>query len=213
VGYNLRFNLPLQLLRQALLEGRIGRPLAVRAEVGQYLPEWRPGDYRRGVSARKDLGGGVTLELSHELDYMRWLLGEVTAVSAQIGRLSDLEIDVEDTAEVICLFANGALGSIHLDMVQRPAVRTCRVIGTEGTISWDALEPSVRLFSHATGSWSDLWSGPCDRNEMYVLELRHFLDCVRGKALPVVTGEEGRRVLEIALAVKQSAREQRVINL
>jgi len=215
VGYNLRFYRPLQVMRQALQEGRIGCTIALRAEAGQYLPEWRPAsDYRQSVSARQELGGGVVLELSHELDYVRWLVGEVKAVSAQVGHLSDLEIDVEDTAEIILQFRNGAIGGIHLDMIQRPATRMCRIIGTEGTLTWDWFSHRVQLFSAATNRWSDLHPAKMiDRNEMYIAELRHFLDCVRGKDKPDVSGDDGRRVLEIALAAKQSSQEQRVVEL
>jgi predicted dehydrogenase len=215
VGYNFRFYRPLQIVREALIEGQIGRPIALRVEAGQYLPDWRSdSDYRQSVSARHDLGGGAVLELSHELDYVRWLAGEIKTVSAQVGRLSDLEIDVEDTAEIILQFSNGAIGSIHLDMIQRPATRTCRIIGTEGTITWDWFSHRVRLFSAATAEWSDLHPAKAiDRNEMYVEELRHFLNCVRGNEVPIVKGDDGRRVLEIALAAKQSSREQRVVKL
>jgi predicted dehydrogenase len=215
VGYNFRFYRPLQVMRQALLEGQIGRIVAVRAEVGQFLPQWRPtSDYRQSVSARRDLGGGAVLELSHELDYVRWLVGEVKAVSAQVARLSDLDIDVEDTAEIVLQFSNGAVGSVHLDMIQRAATRTCRVIGAEGTLTWDGACHRVRLFSAEANKWWDLHPAKdIDRNEMYVAELRHFLDCVRGNCTPTISADDGRRVLEIALAAKQSSRDRRVVEL
>jgi predicted dehydrogenase len=215
VGYNFRFYEPLQIIKQALDDGLLGRVLMMRAEAGQFLPDWRPGsDYRLSGSARSDLGGGVVLELSHELDYARWLMGEVTSVSARVARLSDLEIDSEDTAEIILQFSTGALGSIHLDMVQQPATRTCRISGTAGTITWDAESHSVRLFETRNRSWRDLSpASDIDRNEMYVAELRHFLECVKGNATPLIDGFEGRRILEIALAIRQSSAEQRAIEL
>jgi predicted dehydrogenase len=152
VGYVLRFQRSLQLLRSALQEGKIGRILSLRAEAGQFLPEWRPGsDYRKGVSGRRDLGGGAVLELSHELDYVPWLVGDVQSVSAQIGQLGDLEIDVEDMAEIVLRFRNGAIGSVHLDMLQRPATRTCRIVGTDGTVVWDGLSHRVHGSTQGRG--------------------------------------------------------------
>jgi predicted dehydrogenase len=214
VGYNFRFYEPLQLIKKTLDDGRIGRVLAMRAEVGQFLPDWRPGvDYRTTGSAQAELSGGVTLELSHEIDYARWLMGEVISVTAQVSRLGNLEIDTEDTAEIILQFSNGALGSIHLDMIQRPATRTCRIIGAEGTITWDWESHRVGLFDAGSLAWQDLNVRDIDRNEMYVAELRHFLDCVKGDAVPLIDGNDGRRVLEIALAIKQSSAEQRAIEL
>ncbi len=215
VGYNLRFSEPLRLLQQAASDGRIGQLLGLRAEVGQYLPDWRKDtDYRQGVSARRDLGGGAILELSHELDYARWLMGEVAAVSAQADRVSDLDIDVEDLAEITLRFQSGAIGNVHVDMVQRAVTRTCRIIGTDGTLTWDAISNQVRLFEAATQAWCELHPAiTLDRNAMYVAELRHFLDCVAQRTRPLIGGEDGWQVLKIALAAKQSAQEQRVIEL
>lgn len=215
VGYNFRFYRPLQIMQQALVKGRIGRVMAIRAEVGQFLPEWRPGkDYRQSVSARRELGGGVLLELSHELDYVRWLGGEVSAISARIGHLSDLEIDVEDTAEITMQFENSAIGSVHLNMIQRPATRICRVVGTGGTLIWDGLCHHVRLFSVASNAWSDLQpANTIDRNEMYIAELRHFLDCIEENSTPIVSGEDGRRVLKMIAAATLSSLKQQVVEL
>ncbi len=214
-GYNLRFHEPLRALHAAVSGGDIGRVLSVRAEVGQYLPEWRPSaDYREGVSARSELGGGAVLELSHELDYVRWLAGEVTEVFAWSGRLGGLEIDVEDTAEILLRLAGGALGSVHLDMVQRPYSRGCRIVGSEGTAAWDGATDRVSAWTAAKGAWSDLRpAGPVDRNASFLSELRHFLDCVRTGAPPLVPGEEGRRTLAVAMAVKASSREGRPVAL
>lgn len=215
LGYVFRFYRPLKVLRQALIEGKIGRPLILRAEVGQYLPDWRPGkDYHHCVSARQDLGGGAVLELSHELDYARWLLGEVKSVNAHLAQLGDLDIDVEDAAEIILQFNSRAIGSIHLDMIQRPATRMCRIIGTEGTLTWDGSSHRVQLFSVTSNRWEDLHpANTINQNKMYEDELRHFLDCFRGKAEPIVSGEDGKRALEIALAAKRSSQSQRVVYL
>lgn len=215
VGYNLRFYPPLRMMRDAILDGQVGRAISVRAEVGQYLPDWRSNrDYRQSVSARSDLGGGVVLELSHELDYVRWLMGEVKSVTAQLYRLSDLEVDVEDTAEILLTFSSGAIGNVHLDMVQRAPVRTCRIIGTEGTLAWDMMSNRVSLFRAPGSVWSDIHpAAAMDRNDMYFDEVRHFVNCIAGNAEPVVDGDEARRVLEIAVAVKRSSRERRMIEL
>jgi predicted dehydrogenase len=144
---------------------------------------------------------------------VRWLGGEVTGVTAKLGRVSDLDLDVEDTAEILLQLEGGQVASVHLDMVQRLPIRTCRAVGSEGVLVWDGLTDQARLWTVAQGGWSDLGptDGACDRNAMYMEELRHFLACVRGESAPAVTGEEGRRVLAIALAAKQSGRESRTI--
>jgi predicted dehydrogenase len=213
VGYCLRFHRPMQLLKQKISEGAIGNLIGIRAEAGQYLPDWRPGkDYRQAVSARKELGGGAVLELSHELDYARWLFGEVKSVSAQVDRLSDLEIDVEDTADIILKFSNNAIGSIHLDMVQRSPTRCCHIVGSEGTLKWDGMTDLITFFSTKSNEWSVLHPAEkIDRNEMYLTEIQHFFECVNNRKEPLISGYEGKRVLEIALAALESSKEQRSV--
>ena len=206
VGYTLRFSAALRALKESLDRGDIGRPLSWVAEVGQYLPDWRPGsDFRKSVSARRELGGGVLLELSHELDYARWLMGEVASVSAVTAQLGGFGLEVEDTAEITMEFAGGAVGHAHLDMIRRCPARTCRVAGTMGVLEWDALAGTVRRFDAKAGQWAALAVPPQERNGMYEEELKHFLDCVRGKASPSVTGEDGLAVLRIVKAARESA--------
>jgi predicted dehydrogenase len=204
VGYCLRYFEPLRLAREALLAGRIGQLRHLSAEVGQYLPDWRPEtDYRTGVTAQKALGGGALLELSHELDYVRWLAGEVDTLDAELTQLSSLEIDVEDSADLTLRFASGARGTIHLDLLARPAYRRCRMIGSEGTLEVDFIAGTARVFEHE--SWHELAPLHIDRNAMYLAELSHFLHCVQSGAEPEISGRDGARVIELIAQARTSA--------
>ncbi len=121
VGYHFRYHPGLRTVAALLAGGEIGIPVAARAHWGEYLPGWHPWeDYRQGYSGSALLGGGVILTLSHPLDYLSWLVGEVRSLWAFAGRLGDLELDVEDTAEIGLQFETGCIGSIHLDYYQRP---------------------------------------------------------------------------------------------
>ena len=107
VGYNLRYMKSLIKFREILSKKKIGKILSVRSEVGSYLPSWRKDtDYKKSVSAKKKLGGGVLLELSHDIDYLFWLFGKVEWVSATIYKQSNLKIDTEDTAIITLGFLN-----------------------------------------------------------------------------------------------------------
>lgn len=214
LGYNLRFHRPVRLLCDAIHRGVIGKPLYLRAEVGQYLPDWRSGrDYRASASARSELGGGALLELSHEIDLALWLLGEVAAVHAWTGRLGALEIDVEDTAEIILNFTSGALGSVHLDFLQRAPRRGCLIVGELGSISWDAASQRV-VFEGPGGVQDELQpAGDEDRNAMYLEEMRHFLACVAGSEKPAIDPADGLRVLRIVEAARTSSAGGKVVIL
>lgn len=206
IGYNLRFSPSLMALRSAVLSGEAGAILAGRAEVGQYLPDWRPGvDYRQTVSARRALGGGPLLELSHEIDYLYWLFGMPDRITCRGARLSDLAIDVADCCEVCLEYdAPRRLISVHLDFLQRVPTRAVRLIGTEATIEWDAIEERVRVRSpHPAASRTEHLPAP-DRNDMYLDELTAFLDSVEnGRPVPVPL-DEGIDVMRIIAAASRS---------
>ena len=128
----------------------IGRIVAVRAEVGEYLPGWHPyEDYRQMYASRADLGGGVVLSQIHEIDYLYWLFGMPRRLMAMGGHLSSLEIDVEDTASILmeCVVDGRPIPvHLHQDYVQRPPSRTCQIIGDDGKILVDFRSLSVTHF-------------------------------------------------------------------
>ena len=225
IGFQFRFHPGLQHISRLLQESAIGRPLSVHAHWGEYLPGWHPWeDYRLGYSARQDLGGGVVLTLSHPLDYLRWLIGDVHALWAFAASLSDLDIEVEDTAEIGLRFANGTLGSVHLDYHQRPPTHTLQIVGAQGTIRWDNANGAVHFFragdfseSGEAGSGMEWQAFPpppgFERNHMFLAEMRHFLQVVRGEAAPLCSLEDGIQALRLALSVLESSRERKLMLL
>ena len=219
VGYNLRYSPTLREFGRRLGQGVIGRCLSVRAEVGQYLPSWRPeADYRLGVSARRELGGGVLLELSHELDYLRWIFGEVRSVQAMVARQSSLEIDVEDTADLLFQFDSvgdgaGVACSLHLDFVRRDSVRTCTAVGASGTLRWNGIAGTVEQYLAETGAWETVFSAGLNRDATYIAQWSHFLQCVEGAESPCVTGQDGLSVLRMLEAAREAAITGRRIDL
>jgi predicted dehydrogenase len=183
----------------------------VNCEAGKYLPDWRPEkDYRLGVSAKKELGGGVLLELSHEIDYLKWIFGDVEWTMATLSKQSTLEIDVEDTAHLIFGFnpkRNGRqiIGVVNLDFIRQDQIRNCEVIGETGSLRWDGLEGTVEIFTRSSGVWRQLFSHKPKIEETYVAEWENFLACITNKKNPGVSGLEGLRVVEIVEAVRKSS--------
>ncbi len=215
VGCNMRFHHGIAKMKELLKKESIGRVLCARVQAGQYLPDWHPWeDYRQGYSANMSLGGGVILDGVHEIDYITWFLGEVSQVVCFSGRLSSLEIDTEDTAEILMRFKSGAMAEVHLDYIQRAYGRSCQIIGEEGTILWDFNDKQVKLYSARTKEWQLFPEEPgYDINQMYIEEMKHFIQCLEGKAKPMQDINAGKRILEITLAAKESTRTGKVINL
>lgn len=214
VGFNLRFHPNLIKIKELLTKKKIGRVLFARIQVGQYLPDWHPHeDYRNGYSARKDLGGGVLLTLIHELDYAYWLFGEIESVCAYLGKLSSLEIDVEDTASIIMKTRENAFLEIHLDYIQKPQVRTCEIVGEDGRIEWDYFKNEVKLSLNKDESPVSYKEDKFERNDMYEDEMEHFLKCIKNKGQVKITPQEVKNVMRTVEAIKKSSEEGRCINL
>jgi len=203
VGYSMRFHPAIAQMKQLLDEKAIGQPLYVRAEVGQYLPDWHPEeDYRDWYMAHEDQGGGALLDLSHEIDYLMWMFGDVLHSQGYVGRLGDITVDADDFADFQCMFGNvpkvPIVGSIHMDLLDRSYNRRCRIVGSEGTISWDVERGDVRC-------GEKVYKYANDRNIQFLKEMECFLASVKqGKPLPpLATLEDGKKVLEVVMDLKR----------
>lgn len=207
VGFHFRFHPVLNQVKTLLENGQLGKPLFARSHWGEYLPNWHPWeDYRRSYAARADLGGGVVNTLSHPLDYLRWLLGEVESVIAWTGNLSGLELDVEDHADILIRFAARTAASVHLDYYQRPPSHTLEITCEGGRICWDNATGEAQVF-HAQDGTVDLLVPPegFERNQMFLDEMATFVRLCQGERLPHCMLADGIRAQELVLAVKQSA--------
>ena len=148
-----------------------------------------------------------------------WLVGKVRSVWGFTGKLSDLEVDVEDTAEIGLRFESGALGNLHLDFNQQPPAHRFEVIGTKGTLKWDLSDGATRIYRasaeslsistgreiKAGGEWEayplpENW----ERNVMFLEQMKHFVAVVRGEAESACTLEDGVRVMKLISAVHKS---------
>jgi predicted dehydrogenase len=215
VGFQLRFHPCLQRVHDLLEQGAVGQVLAARVEVGEYLPGFHSyEDYRALYASRRDLGGGVVLSQIHELDYLGWFFGAPRRLFAVGGHLSSLEIDVEDVASVLmeCRADGRAIPvHLHLDFVQRPPARTCEIVGDAGRIDADLRALTVTLWDREGRLAERRSFEGFERNRMFLDEMSHFLDCIAGRATPLVPVREGARSLRTALAVLESLASGRVV--
>ena len=209
-GFQFRFHPALMQIKEIIEQKKYGWPLSVRAHWGEYLPAWHPWeDYRRGYSARPDLGGGVVLTLCHPLDYMRWLFGEVEQLWALTGQVSPLDLPVEDVAEIGLRFTNRVIGSLHLDYYQRPPSHTMEIIFENATLHWDfTTGGDIEILAAGEGGEKQIIRMPKDysRNDMFADEIAHFIRVIEGKEVPRCTLKDGIMALRLALAVHESNR-------
>jgi predicted dehydrogenase len=217
VGYQMRFHPCLQRLYSLVQEQTVGRILSVRAVVGEYLPGWHTyEDYRQGYAARQDLGGGVILSQIHELDYLSWLFGMPRRVFGLGGHLSSLEVDVEDTADILMectLDGHPVPISLHQDYIQNPPSRSCEIIGDAGKILVDLRALTVDVFDGGGRQVESTSYEGFQRNQMFLDEIKYFLDAVDGKQTPLVSLRAGAQSLRMALAVKESLASGKAVEL
>lgn len=143
VAYNLRFHPIIQRLRQLLQDEKI---VSVQAYVGQYLPDWRPAvDYRQTYSASMEQGGGALRDLSHELDYLTWLLGGWLRITALGGQLSPLEVTSDDVFALMLVAPRCPVTTVQLNYLDRLTRRSILVNTHDHTFEADLIRGALTV--------------------------------------------------------------------
>lgn len=213
VAFQFRHHPGLLRVKKLIVDGEIGRAVSAHVHFGEYLPAWHPWeDYRQGYAARADLGGGVVLTQCHSLDYLPWLVGDVKSVWGMMDKISDLEVDVDDTAKIGLRFVSGALGSLHLDYNQQPPSHHLEVIGTKGSLQMDFADGVVRIYRAEKKEWES-YQLPAgwERNVMFMEEMKHLIAVTRGEVDPVCPLQDGVRVSKLIEAIRTSSHEGRLV--
>ncbi|HRH59539.1 MAG TPA: Gfo/Idh/MocA family oxidoreductase [Chitinophagaceae bacterium] len=211
VGYDLHFHPCILKTKELLAANAVGQIVSANAFVGQHLSQWRPyEDYRAGMSAKKETGGGVLLDLIHEFDYLLWLLGDAVSVAASINNTGALEIETEEYADVLIQFANNISATVHLDYLQPILKRFCIFTGTKGTIEMNLAENLV-CHTNETGAREIYEFKNEDRNHRFINIISSFLKNENDARL--TSFDDALKSLRIVAAAKQSAAEQKIIQL
>jgi predicted dehydrogenase len=218
VGHHRRYNPMIRKAKEIVDSGQLGQVIAVHGHFWLTKP-----DEYFGVTWRREAGGGpVFLNLIHDIDLFRYLLGEIVSVQAQESNAVRGN-PVEETAVMLLRFASGALGSVtvsdciaapwswELTAGENPSFprqnEACYQIGgTLGSLS----VPQLELWSYPAKRG---WLEPLARERVSFtaadplkVQIRHFCDVIRGRATPVVSGREGLQTLKVIEAIKQAAR-------
>lgn len=190
VACPLHYNAVLQYVKQNI---NLNDVICVRAMSSSYLPDWRHGqDYRKTYSAIKDLGGGVSIDLIHEWDYLTWLFGMPTECHKMINKVSNLEIDSDDLA--IYIGRNEKITfELHLDYFGRQAQRTLELFTADDTIHCDLIAGTVNYLKKGKIVKFDI-----ERNAYQMEEIAHFFEIINNKIINDSTPEHAYQVLKLA---------------
>ena len=142
------------------------------------------------------------------------MFGDVKEVSAISGKFSDLEIESEDLASTSLKFKNNIIAHVHLDLFQRPTQRTCKIVGTNGTLFCDFNRNIVSLYKLNKKKWKEIMNlKNYNINDMYVEEIKQLLKCVRTQKKSVNDIDQGLKILKIGLAILKSSKTNKVVQL
>ena len=196
VAYNLRFHPIIIELRSLTVSEKV---LNIDIQAGQYLPHWRPGtDYTKSYSSSSENGGGVLLDLSHELDYLIWLYGDIESMTSINKKISGLKISSDDYFTAIGSLKNGIYFNISMDYLSKLPIRTIRINTESKTIHADLIEGSITISD--TKSNKKVLSFDVERNDSYIAMHRNIL--FEKDNVSAATYKEGLRVLDHICAIK-----------
>lgn len=183
IGCNMRFHPCLAFIKDCIKSNKLGKVYSIDHECGYYLPYWRPGtDYRHNYAVKKDAGGGIILDDIHEFDLLFWLndFAEVERSNFLYDRVSDLELETEDSCRAIFKFKNKALGSVRCDYLQKSYSRNCKIVAEKGNLEWDFKENIVWL-KEKDKKEKLFHVKDFDFNQVYIEEIKYYFDCLEGK--------------------------------
>ncbi len=205
VGCNMRFHPAISYIYDTLTHNQsFSKKLWGSFEFGFYLP-FDKADYQNSYKANKNMGGNLIFDGIHELDYAAWFFGEPEEVICNKGMVSSLKIDTEDHVEMIIKFTSGAVCTIHMDYLQHGYSRRCKVVCEEGTIVWDFVRGDIGRITTSNPQW--IWKDmkfDIYYNQMYMDEIRYFLDCVSSHRETFNSIQQSLPVLKLALAAEKS---------
>jgi len=207
----MRFHPSIQSIKQIVDSEAFAKPLLLTYQSGLWLPDWHPWeDYRSFYVARR-ITGACREIVPFELSWLTWLLGPVEFVTGMRGKLSSLDVDIDDAYQVLLQFRSGLLGHLLVDVISRAPVRSFRLCSEQATIEWDAMLKTVRLFRADTKEWEVIPEpeqikepGYITAENLYIEEMRAFVAACEGKKKWGYSLEEDKRMLDLLSAVEQS---------
>lgn len=223
VGYNTRFEKGLGFLKNILKRQNI-KPLAISCQFGNHIKFWRPNtDFKKHYILQK--GGGIILDDSHEIDYIRWLFDDkVRSVFCQIRKSKNLKAKSDSIALIQLEFNSGIIANLTIDYLRPSYERSCHIIGDLGDLKWNFIPGQKSWKNYGSKVTSTVSLRKLNKitfekkfknevNNMYVEEENDFLNSIINDKDPKINGWEGLETLKIANAALESAKKNKIIRI
>ncbi len=210
IGYNLRFHPIVTKIKEIIDSGKFGKVLKAELYVGEYLPFWHPyEDYRKSYAAKKELGGGVLRTLSHEIDLGQYWFGEYKKIFAKVLKISDLDINVDDSTDIFAEMKNRIILKISMDYLNPLGIRKGEIFFEKGLLKYNFLKKEIIFIDYKNKENKILLRiDYYDFNEQYRFQMENFLKKSDKKLCSL---EEGINVLKVIDKCEESNRKGRMI--
>ena len=175
IGYMMRFHPLFRRLKNIIQDQQYGKVLSFTSHWGEYLPAWHPWeDYRSSYVARKDLGGGVALTLSHDIDLVNWLMGEelLSFKSLKI-QPSRLEVETESVADFLFQYKGGASGHVHLNYIEKVPSRYLKMVFEDASVEVDYFKNAMQVRTKTEEVQHTLTA--FERNQLFIDQQAFFM--------------------------------------
>ena len=191
---------------KGLIDGRtLGTTRVIQFYAGQYWPRMRKDYPPQYAQSRESGGGAIPDHLVHYINFLEWMFGPAKEVSARQWNLALSDISTEDTGFVTLTFPGGEIASLGICLFQRDSNLLLRVIGDKGTIQMAQGSETLMMFDDKTGEWKKGKSRSASRDDVFLDQARHFIDCIQGKAQPRCSIEDAEHTLRTVLAALESS--------
>ncbi len=208
----MRFKQSIRKIKELVDSGAIGNVLGFTYHMGQYLPDWHPWEKvsqfyvgKRATSATREM-------VCFETEWLTWILGPLEKISCMKGKVSDIDADIDDLYSLVYRFKNGVLGTVVIDVISRLPRRELHIMGSKGNLAWNWDSATVCVYDANTKKWSEYkevekvaQKGYWAKDDMYIEEMRHFVNAVLGKETYHYPLSEDRAILRVLTLAEESS--------
>jgi predicted dehydrogenase len=194
IGYNMRFHPLMIKIRKLLKSNKLGKVYNIQSEWSEYLPDWHPWEnYKNTYAAKKNMGGGCNLTLSHELDSLYWLFGKIKKIT-NYKIFNFLDCDVDTSSDFLIKFSNNLVGYSHIDFLGKPHTRKLVISGTKSKILFNYYKNKLEVINRLGNKKK--FRVKFKKNDMYLAELKYFLKCIKNNSLPSPNIKDSKYILK-----------------
>ena len=220
-SFTMHFHPLVKELKKLIQKNVVGKILIIQHHSGQYLPNWHPWeDYRKFFVAKKITGGAREL-MPIELIWLTYIFNEIHSVSANVQKISKLDVDIDDVYQVLMKFKNNVSCTLTVDVLSIPSFRETKIIGEKGTILCDFNNGILKILKGKTmkviplklGSVAKGYRGSTPPETLYEDEIKVFLHSVKNREKYFFSFNEELKILKILDAIEKSSKNKKQIML